>query len=62
MIVGTHDFICPPGVAHEMHGGIPDAQLSEPRESGHFGHIEQPDEFAAIVSDFVNNQEMEKQA
>ncbi|MET9566612.1 alpha/beta fold hydrolase [Streptomyces tauricus] len=49
MIVGTHDFICPPGVAHEVHAGIPDAQLLEPGESGHYEHIEQPDEFAAIV-------------
>ncbi|TRO55753.1 alpha/beta hydrolase [Streptomyces sp. IB201691-2A2] len=62
VIVGTYDFICPPRFAHELHAGIPDAQLSELPESGHFGHIEQPDEFAAIVSDFVNNQEMGKKA
>lgn len=55
MIVGTYAFACPPSFAHE------DGQLSEPCESGHFGHIEQPDEFVAIVSDFVNNQEMGKQ-
>ncbi|MEG8280416.1 alpha/beta fold hydrolase [Streptomyces sp. AHA2] len=55
MTVGIYAFACPPSLAH-AHG-----QLSEPCESGHFGHIEQPDEFVAIVSDFVNNQEMGKQ-
>lgn len=62
VIVGTYDFICPPAFAHGTHAGIPDAQLPELRESGHFGHIEQPDDFAAIVSDFVTNQEMGRQA
>jgi pimeloyl-ACP methyl ester carboxylesterase len=28
------------------------------RESGHFGHIEQPDEFTAAVLVFAHNQEM----
>ncbi|WP_307168013.1 alpha/beta fold hydrolase [Streptomyces sp. B3I7] len=60
VIVGTYDLICPPSVAYEMHAGIPETQLPELRESGRFGHFEQPDEFAAIMSDFVNNPEMEK--
>lgn len=57
VIVGTRDFICPTRFAYEMHAGMPDARLSELRESGHFGHIEQPDEFTTAVLDFVDNQE-----
>jgi proline iminopeptidase len=58
VIVGTYDFVCPPRFAYEMHAGMPDVQLSKLRESGHFGHIEQPDEFTAALLDFVHNQEM----
>ncbi|SDL47026.1 proline iminopeptidase [Nonomuraea maritima] len=56
VIVGTHDFICPPRLAYELHAGMPDARLCELRESGHFGHIEQADAFAAAVLDFVREQ------
>lgn len=59
VIVGTHDFICPPGLAYEIHDGMPEAQLLELRESGHFGHIEEPDAFAAAVSGFVLGREAE---
>jgi proline iminopeptidase len=57
LIVGTHDFICPPAAAYEMHAALPDARLCELRESGHFGHVEQAEEFAAAVLDFVRDQE-----
>lgn len=57
LIVGTRDFICPPRFAREMHAAMPNARLSELRESGHFGHVEQPDEFAAAVLDFVHERE-----
>ncbi|WP_405587774.1 alpha/beta fold hydrolase [Streptomyces sp. NBC_01190] len=57
LIVGTHDFICPPRLAYEMHAGLPDARLCELRDSGHFGHIEQPDEFVAAVLDLIHNRE-----
>ncbi|WP_438306733.1 alpha/beta fold hydrolase (plasmid) [Streptomyces sp. HUAS TT11] len=53
VIVGTYDFVCPPRFAHEIHASIPDTRLCELRESGHFGHIEQPNEFASAVIDFV---------
>ncbi|MEU2427461.1 alpha/beta fold hydrolase [Streptomyces sp. NPDC013157] len=54
VIVGTHDFICPPKWAHELQAGIPDARLCELSGSGHFGHIEEPDRFTAAVLDFVH--------
>ena len=57
VIVGAYDFICPTRFAYEMRTGMPDARLSELPESGHFGHIEQPEEFTAAVLDFVHNQE-----
>ncbi|MFD3581583.1 alpha/beta fold hydrolase [Streptomyces sp. NPDC058683] len=53
VVVGTHDFVCPPRFAYEMHAGMPDARLCELRDSGHFGHIEEADAFTAAVLDFV---------
>ena len=57
VIVGTYDFVCPPRFAYEMHAGMPDARLRELYESGHFGHIEEADEFAAAVKALVCDQE-----
>jgi len=62
VIVGTYDFICPPRFAYEMHARIPNARLCELRESGHFGHVEEPDAFVAAVLDFVHEQEMGNEA
>ncbi|MFG1865239.1 alpha/beta fold hydrolase [Microbispora bryophytorum] len=58
LIVGTYDFICPPRLAYEMRAGMPDARLCELGQSGHFGHIEQADEFASAVLDFVHDHAM----
>lgn len=55
-IAGAYDFICPPRFAYELQAGMPDARLRELRESGHFGHIEEADEFAAAVLAFVDDQ------
>ncbi|MEV5477919.1 alpha/beta fold hydrolase [Streptomyces sp. NPDC059687] len=54
VIVGTYDFICPLGFAYEMDAGLADSRLCELRESGHFGHVEEADEFNAAVMDFVH--------
>lgn len=53
VIVGTDDFICPPRFASEMYAEMPNASLCELRASGHFGHVEEAEEFAAAVVDFV---------
>lgn len=58
VIVGAHDRICAPHLAYELQTGIPGARLCELRESGHFGHLEEADEFAAAVLDFVHDNEM----
>lgn len=62
VVVGTYDVICPPRFAYEMHAGMPDARLCELRDSGHFGHIEEADAFAAAVLDFVQRQGTGNQA
>jgi pimeloyl-ACP methyl ester carboxylesterase len=49
VIVGAHDFICGPRWAALLHAGIPGSQLTVLESSGHFGHVEQPAEFAAAV-------------
>ncbi|MFF7215987.1 alpha/beta fold hydrolase [Streptomyces sp. NPDC008238] len=62
VIVGTHDFICPPGFAYELQVGIPQARLCELTASGHFGHIEETERFVAAVRDFVTTQDKENAA
>jgi proline iminopeptidase len=61
LIVGTYDFICPPRFAHEMNAGLSNARLCELRESGHFGHIEETDEFSAAVLGFITTAVKEDQ-
>ncbi|GIM88949.1 alpha/beta fold hydrolase [Paractinoplanes toevensis] len=46
VIAGVHDFICRPRWAAMLHAGIPGSRLVELASSGHFGHLEQPAEFA----------------
>ncbi|MDN3356487.1 alpha/beta hydrolase [Actinomadura sp. DC4] len=53
VIVGRHDFICGPRWAAELHEGIPGSELVVLEDSGHFGHLEQPAEFARAVAGFV---------
>jgi proline iminopeptidase len=53
VIVGDHDFICPPVWSHELYAKMPDARLLELKDSGHFGHLEQPAEFLRGVLDFT---------
>jgi len=53
VLVGRHDFICGPRWADELHRGIPASKLVVLDDSGHFGHVEQPAEFAEAVVEFV---------
>ncbi|MFF4796322.1 alpha/beta fold hydrolase [Streptomyces sp. NPDC001276] len=53
VIVGRHDVICGPRWAFEMDELIPDSQLLVLENSGHMGHIEEPELFADAVRDFV---------
>jgi pimeloyl-ACP methyl ester carboxylesterase len=53
VIAGAYDFICPPVWSHELYAKIPHARLLELKESGHFGHVEQPAEFLKGVLAFA---------
>ncbi|MFC5105114.1 alpha/beta fold hydrolase [Kibdelosporangium philippinense] len=53
VIVGLYDFICGPRWARELHDKIPDSTLVALADSGHFGHIEQPDDFADAIANFI---------
>lgn len=55
IIVGRHDFICGPRWSEKMRDALPDATLTVLEGSGHFGHIETPDEFASALVRFVAN-------
>src|SRR5262249_36120451 len=53
VLVGEHDFICGPRWAGILHGALPASQLVSFARSGHMAHIEEPEEFAAAVGNFV---------
>jgi len=57
VLVGASDFVCPLVIARAMADAIPDAELVELRNSGHFGHVEEPEAFAAAVVAFVDRLE-----
>jgi pimeloyl-ACP methyl ester carboxylesterase len=54
VLVGASDFVCSPAMARALADGIANAELVVLDASGHFGHIEQPDAFAAAVLAFVD--------
>ncbi|MBE1490673.1 alpha/beta fold hydrolase [Plantactinospora soyae] len=53
VLVGAYDFICGPRWAKLLYEGIPGSRLTELSESGHFGHLEQPELFRRAVVEFV---------
>jgi len=53
VLVGRHDFICGVRWAEELHELIPGSELVILENSGHFGHLEEPDAFAKAVTAFV---------
>ncbi|MGS2811439.1 alpha/beta fold hydrolase [Nocardia sp. MW-W600-9] len=53
VVVGRFDVICGPRWAQELHDRIPDARLVVLENSGHLGHLEEPERFAEAVRDFV---------
>jgi pimeloyl-ACP methyl ester carboxylesterase len=53
IISGMHDFICGIRWARMAHESIPGSQLTALEESGHMGHLEQPEEFVRAVVDFT---------
>jgi pimeloyl-ACP methyl ester esterase len=53
VIHGSADAICPAGVAHYLVGRIADARLVEFDGAGHAPFLSRPDEFNAIVREFL---------
>lgn len=53
IISGEHDFISPPRWAAELRRALSGALLAELPESGHFGHLEEPERFADAVLAFT---------
>ncbi|MFF5079378.1 alpha/beta fold hydrolase [Actinoplanes sp. NPDC000266] len=49
ILVGRYDFICSPRFAVMLHNEIKGSRLVVFERSGHFAHIEQPEEFAKAV-------------
>ena len=49
VIVGRHDWVCPPAGGRAMASAIPAAQLVELPNAGHFGFSETPQPFLAAV-------------
>ncbi|MDG4759104.1 alpha/beta hydrolase [Micromonospora sp. WMMD710] len=50
IVTGRHDFICGPVWAEMLHEGIAGSRLVILENSGHFGQIEEPDEFLEAVT------------
>lgn len=55
IVVGAYDVMCGPHWADELRTLIPDSRLAVLDDSGHFGHLEQPEAFADAVRDFVRS-------
>ena len=51
--VGRYDWVCPPVAGRILAAGIPDAELVEFTESGHFPFSEEPAAFQAAVGTFL---------
>lgn len=49
VIVGRHDWVCPPAGGRAIAAAIPAAQLVELPDAGHFGFSETPQPFLAAV-------------
>lgn len=55
VIVGSLDVICGPRWARELHDLIPGSRLVVLENSGHLGHLEEPDRFTDSVRTFVHS-------
>jgi len=53
VVVGRHDVICGVRWAEELAKLIPESQLLILENSGHFGHVEEPERFSRGVLEFV---------
>lgn len=54
VVAGRHDVICGVRWGRELDELIPDSRLLILENSGHLGHLEEPELFAAVVAAFVD--------
>jgi len=55
VIVGRHDWVCPPAAGRVLAAGIPGAQLVELPDAGHFGFSETPAPFVRAVREHLGH-------
>jgi proline iminopeptidase len=53
VVVGRYDVVCGVRWADELHTLIPQSRMEILENSGHFGHLEEPDAFAVAIRYFV---------
>ncbi|GIF23629.1 pimeloyl-ACP methyl ester carboxylesterase [Actinoplanes tereljensis] len=53
VICGRHDFACGPVWAGMLHDGITGSRLAMLENSGHFGHLEEPERFVEAVRGLI---------
>jgi len=59
VVVGRHDFVCPPSQAQILHEGIPNSQLIIFEKSGHFPMMEERHKFIQAVKDWLSQTKIE---
>ena len=55
IVWGDHDRIIPVDQAYATHDAIPGSRLEIFGDTGHFPHCERPQEFAAVLTDFMRS-------
>ena len=53
VIVGRHDWVCPPAKGRVLADALPDARLVELPDAGHFGFAETPEPFLDAVREHL---------
>jgi proline iminopeptidase len=53
VLAGRHDIVCGEYWARMLHKLIPRSRMVLLEDSGHFGHVEEPESFAGALVDFV---------
>lgn len=54
VLVGAHDWVCPPRASHAMNKLLPNSELVEFEKSGHFVFSEEPQRFHDVVARFLS--------
>lgn len=53
VVVGGHDILLPPDLSHAAHALIPESEFVVIHKAAHFAPYQAPEEFAALVEDFL---------